>query len=292
MNDTFDYINIVKRKEKKRRIVLIGTLIASLIAGIYLFIEYQIGINPLKLDSSITDLPTSSINPSTSPVSIHPLADSLFTEIDIYDTVMETDIPIQVFPYQDSQYNSQAIVQERKPETITKNSDIRRIETPDNNALPPDSLDMDQTAIIGSILPNPEAANDKPTDTVLDDSPLEPSVTSSESQYSGIGVSYTTIADVMPSYPKGPKSLFKFLKKHLEYPEMAIRHEIQGKVFIQFLVDKKGSLSQFEVVRGLGYGCDEEALRVAKMMPAWEPGMQSGNPVAIKYTIPITFEIK
>jgi protein TonB len=63
-------------------------------------------------------------------------------------------------------------------------------------------------------------------------------------------------------------------------------------VFIGFIVEPDGSLSDFKVLRGIGYGCDEEALRVAKSMPKWKPGMQNGETVRVSYLIPINFKLE
>ena len=76
---------------------------------------------------------------------------------------------------------------------------------------------------------------------------------------------------------------------NVKYPKEAREKGIQGRVFITFIVEKDGSLTNFKVVRGIGHGCDEEAIRVAKMMPNWEPGKQRGKEVRVQFNLPIKF---
>jgi protein TonB len=95
----------------------------------------------------------------------------------------------------------------------------------------------------------------------------------------------------MPEPYGGSDAWSKFLKKHLIYPDMAIDQHMQGRVLVSFIIEKDGHLSNFNVDRGAGFGMDEEALRVLKLSPAWKPGIQNGQPVRVKYTIPINFQM-
>jgi len=97
--------------------------------------------------------------------------------------------------------------------------------------------------------------------------------------------------EVMPEPFGGATTWSKFLSKNLRYPEMAIDQHIQGKVWVSFIIEKDGTLSNFKVVKGVGYGLDEEALRVLKLAPAWKPGIQNGQPVRVQYNIPINFQL-
>ena len=92
--------------------------------------------------------------------------------------------------------------------------------------------------------------------------------------------------------PVGGMSAFKqFLKKNLKYPNQARRMGIEGKVFVQFVVDKDGSLNDIKVLKGIGGGCDEEAVRVLKKHPKWSPGKQRGRPVKVRMVIPVFFKL-
>lgn len=98
--------------------------------------------------------------------------------------------------------------------------------------------------------------------------------------------------DVMPKYPGDQKALQNFLIENIKYPEKAKRDTVQGKVYIKFDVGADGSLSNFKVQKGIGSGCDEEALRVVKMMPKWIPATKEGKPVKSNVVIPIMFALR
>jgi periplasmic protein TonB len=94
-----------------------------------------------------------------------------------------------------------------------------------------------------------------------------------------------------PQFPGGEDAMVEFISKNIRYPEMASRYGIQGKVYVSFIVEKDGKLSNFEIAGGVGAGCDEEALRVVKMMPDWSPGMQNNHPVRVQMNLPVKFVI-
>jgi len=82
-----------------------------------------------------------------------------------------------------------------------------------------------------------------------------------------------------------------YLQRNLKYPDLAIEHNIQGKVYVKFVVRKDGSIEHIEVVKGIGGGCDQEAVRVIKNSPKWSPGMHDGEPVNVWFTVPINFQL-
>ena len=96
-------------------------------------------------------------------------------------------------------------------------------------------------------------------------------------------------ADEMPAFPGGDAALLKFLSGRLNYPTAALDKRLSGKVFITFTVDPAGHLHNPQVVRGLGSGLDEEALRLVRLMPWWTPGKIQGQPVWVTLTMPIVF---
>jgi protein TonB len=103
------------------------------------------------------------------------------------------------------------------------------------------------------------------------------------------GVYYT--ADEMPAYPGGTAAFLRFLQAKLQYPQEARLQNVKGKVYVRFVVDEQGRIRDAEVVRGLGAGLDQEALRLVRIMPWWTPGRISGKPVRVACTLPITFKI-
>ena len=96
-------------------------------------------------------------------------------------------------------------------------------------------------------------------------------------------------ADVMPAFPGGNEAFGKFLRDKMKYPDEALRRGASGKVIVQFVVDERGRILDPKVVKGLGFGLDEEALRLVRIMPWWTPGTVAGQPVRVAYTLPIVF---
>lgn len=97
---------------------------------------------------------------------------------------------------------------------------------------------------------------------------------------------------VYPSFPGGKEEMHKFISTHFVYPTEAKANGIQGRAYVAFMVMKDGSIDHVNVLRGPGHGCNEEAKRLVEMMPAWTPGYDSeGNPVEVKYTLPISFNL-
>ncbi len=101
-----------------------------------------------------------------------------------------------------------------------------------------------------------------------------------------------TVVESMPEFPGGMGALMTYLAKHIKYPPLAKESGIQGKVFINFVVEPDGSISNVKVLRGIGGGCDEEAVRVVKNMPKWKPGMQRGKPVRVSFNLPVKFTLQ
>ncbi|MDO4461472.1 MAG: energy transducer TonB [Bacteroidia bacterium] len=100
------------------------------------------------------------------------------------------------------------------------------------------------------------------------------------------------ITDQMPVFPGGEVALRKYLAESIRYPVMAIESNVQGRVFVSFVVDKTGAVTQVKVARGIDGLLDKEALRVVQSMPKWTPGMQRGKAVNVAYTVPISFVLK
>lgn len=100
------------------------------------------------------------------------------------------------------------------------------------------------------------------------------------------------VVESMPTYPGGDLELQRFLNANIEYPVMARESGIQGRVFVTFVVEINGSITDVRIRRGIGGGCDEEALRVVKMMPKWTPGKQRGKPVRVQFNLPVRFVLQ
>jgi protein TonB len=94
----------------------------------------------------------------------------------------------------------------------------------------------------------------------------------------------------MPEFAGGQAALLQYLRSHLRYPSRALAEGVGGRVFLSFVVGADGVISEVTILKGLGYGLDEEALRVVRQMPAWTPGYQSKHAVPVRFTLPITFQ--
>lgn len=100
-----------------------------------------------------------------------------------------------------------------------------------------------------------------------------------------------TVVEAMPDFPGGDAARIKYLNENIKYPQMARESGIQGRVFVTFVVEKDGAVTDVRVLRGIGGGCDEEAIRVIKNMPKWKAGKQRGKPVRVQFNMPILFKL-
>lgn len=96
----------------------------------------------------------------------------------------------------------------------------------------------------------------------------------------------------MPTFPNGTEAMYKYIYDKIKYPAIARENGISGQVIVQFVVSKEGEIQKAKVVRGIGGGCNEEALRVVNGMPRWKPGMHNGRAVPVTFTLPIKFVLQ
>lgn len=101
-----------------------------------------------------------------------------------------------------------------------------------------------------------------------------------------------TVVEESPSFPGGDLERIKFLQDNIRYPQMARESGIQGTVYVTFVVEKNGAVRDVRILRGIGGGCDEEAIRVINAMPNWHPGKQRGKPVRVQFNMPIKFTLQ
>lgn len=136
----------------------------------------------------------------------------------------------------------------------------------------PDHVDIPEDYSLNDLPPIEDIPEAKPTEA-----PVPPTV---------------NYAEVMPVFMAGEKDLFLYLADHVNYPIPAIEAHIQGVVYVSFVVNEHGKVTNVELLKGIGGGCDEEALRVIEQMPNWHPGLQGGMPVRVKFTLPVKFILK
>ncbi|GAB3920343.1 hypothetical protein GCM10028827_01910 [Mucilaginibacter myungsuensis] len=100
-----------------------------------------------------------------------------------------------------------------------------------------------------------------------------------------------TAPEQSAEFPGGIQQFYKYLAKNMNYPELARKNNVQGKVFVTFVIKDDGSITDAKIIRGIGSGCDEEALRVLLKGPKWNPGMQGGQAINQQYTVPFSFSL-
>lgn len=97
------------------------------------------------------------------------------------------------------------------------------------------------------------------------------------------------IVEEMPEFPGGTSNMKEYIQDNLQYPAEAKELDVHGRVFVKFVIERDGTISNVKVLRGIGSGCDEEAIRLITSMPKWKPGKQRGKEVRTYFTYPITF---
>jgi TonB family protein len=100
------------------------------------------------------------------------------------------------------------------------------------------------------------------------------------------------VVDVMPQFPGGDGELLKFLSRNINYPEDAKKEKKEGRAVVAFTIEANGKMSNYELLQGVSPSLDEEAMRVRKLIPVWEPGKEKGKPVRVRYTVPVTFRLQ
>lgn len=100
------------------------------------------------------------------------------------------------------------------------------------------------------------------------------------------------VVEEQAEFPGGLDSMYAYIVKNLKYPELAKEKGIEGRVFVSFIIEKDGSISNVKILRGIGGGCEEAAVEMIKNMPKWKPGTQRGKPVRVQFNLPIKFELE
>lgn len=137
----------------------------------------------------------------------------------------------------------------------------------------------EETGYEGPLVPPPTTTAASPTSTPV-------TAENNDSKVYDLGS-----VESSPEFSGGQKALANFIASNLKYPVKAEEEKVTGKVFISFVVEKNGNLSDFKIIKGIGSGCDEEAVKILKASPAWKPGSVGGHPVRTSFTLPITFQL-
>jgi protein TonB len=159
----------------------------------------------------------------------------------------------------------------QEPPPPPKLQAIKIIEVPDDEDIEESividlDIDLDEEAVIQELV-----VEDAPDEEVADE--------------------VFSIVEVMPSFPGGNAEFYEYISKNLKYPKKAIKANVEGKVIVRFVVDENGDISDIEILKGIGFDCDEEAVRVLQSSPDWNPGKQRGRNVKVRVMVPLTFDI-
>lgn len=149
----------------------------------------------------------------------------------------------------------------------------------ENLTIVDDDADIEETAIVST----------EETGQAVEIKYVAPTVEEEEPEEAEI----FEVVEKMPEFPNGGMvGLMQFLSKNIKYPPIAQENGTQGRVIVQFVVNKDGSIVDAKVIRSVDPYLDKEALRVINAMPKWNPGEQRGKPVRVKYTVPVTFRLQ
>lgn len=174
---------------------------------------------------------------------------------------------------------------------IMDDSEEEMIEVTQHEKPPPPPAPIQQTTIIEIVDDDVEIEDEIEIDVEADqDMEVEEFVMVEEEEEEDEAQIFTVV-ESMPEFPGGELKMKQYLVKNLKYPQMAKESGIQGKVYVTFVVEKNGQVTDVKILRGIGGGCDEEAVRVIKNMPNWNAGKQRGKSVRVQFNMPIVFRL-
>ncbi|UBM60328.1 TonB family protein [Marinilongibacter aquaticus] len=153
---------------------------------------------------------------------------------------------------------------------------------------PPPTLEEVEKAVIS----NKDVEGDDVVDAFTPPPPPPPAVTKPAGLAKPKEEQIFTAVEQQPEFPGGTKAMYEYIGKNIKYPAAAQRANVSGRVFVKFVVEKDGSIGKIDVLKGIGFGCDEEAIRVIKSMPKWNPGRQNGKNVRVYFTMPVFYQLE
>lgn len=189
--------------------------------------------------------------------------------------VTEGEAPCDSYPSQDSSVGANHCI----PQDSAQG--------PETNIKVPDVGELVVTGVLEDICEMPSLPEDSNTSGVKTDDPDYYEDGGIDDVYALAGV----IAEDEPEFPGGMEALYKFIQDNVRYPQLALENGIEGKVYVTFVVETDGSITNPRLLRDIGGGCGQEAIRVVKMMPKWTPGKQQGKTVRVQFNLPVTFTL-
>ena len=141
-----------------------------------------------------------------------------------------------------------------------------------------DATITNEAVVFDADAKNAENTEIKPVVTEIEDEEVEETI--------------YVVVEEEPDFPGGMEALLKYLQDNIQYPQLAKENNITGKVYVTFVVEKDGRVTQVKLLRDIGGGCGNEAMRVVKAMPKWKPGKQQGRPVRTQFNLPVVFNLR
>ena len=209
----------------------------------------------------------------------------LFTEIGL---VIALAVVLLAFEWKSYEKTEMALMNLTVDDTPEEMVEITQQEKP-----PPPPKPPQQTTIIEIVEDDEEIEDDIEIDVEADqETEVEEYIPMEEDDDEAEELQIFTVVESMPTFQGGDAARIKYLNSNIKYPTIARESGIQGRVFVTFVVETDGRVTDVKILRGIGGGCDEEAVRVIKNMPKWVPGKQRGKSVKVQFTFPINFVLQ
>ncbi len=172
------------------------------------------------------------------------------------------------------------------------NTEEEMVEITQQEKPPPPPKPPQQTTIIEIVEDDMEIEDEIEIDVEADEETIiEEYIPMEDPEEEAEETQIFTVVESMPTFPGGDAARIKYLNSNIKYPTIARESGIQGRVFVTFVVETDGRVTDVKILRGIGGGCDEEAVRVIKNMPKWVPGKQRGKSVRVQFNMPILFKL-
>ena len=211
---------------------------------------------------------------------------------------------VVAYPLINAYINKERLVREKEKEVGVNIENLKQEELPPPPPPPPPPEQMvekvkftapvvvDDTTIETGLATQDDLSSKANTEVPTEDVEVEMKDEGPKVIETPVQAEIFTVVEEQPGYPGGEEARITFLQQNIKYPEEAKELGIQGRVFVTFVVEVDGSISDVRVLRGIGGGCDEEAIRVVRAMPKWVPGKQRGVPVRVQFNLPIKFTLQ
>ncbi len=198
-------------------------------------------------------------------------------------------LAVVFFAFEYKSYDKRTInIVQRVAEDITEEI----VPITEQNVKPPPPPPPQQVTVLQIVEDNVEVEDFKIDVEVNQKVAIEVYVPPAREEEEVVETEIFTVVESMPEFPGGAEQMMIFIAKNMKYPPMARESGIQGRVFVNFVVEPNGSVSNVKVLRGIGGGCDEEAIRVVESMPKWTPGRQRGKAVRVSFNLPVRFTLQ